>query len=675
MFPKYPYLDLSDRNLDFLTKAIRELESDVKNFVSINAVKYANPIQWSIVQQYEKNTVVIDANTGVAYLSTREVPSGVNITRTDYWVVIFDLSRFILAGVKNLANSYEQNLTYSATVPTNKGGWIVWNGTLYKALNDIHIGDSYVINGNVEIYTVEKFVDDLIVKLNNEISDRESGELEIKSLISSEVRARMSEDEIINALIASEVRARTSEDEIIKGLIDAEDRARVDNDNILNGKIDAINDKINDNFTSEYDANSQNFITDFNSVLTSLSHGIYFYEITANNHKFSAIVTKQDPTHISILLSSFSNGDTDGIIGVWNYNPQSSAWVWNLYPSLDDIPHTDLLSKFYENKKVLILGDSLSSVGRPWVNKFTEFVESVGGSVTNWAVNSYTSADMLNKLTENSPEHFDLFIMWIGQNDWNQHILPGNTGAAFVQGTFGYNVESALNLLITKYDNPQGALIGIHYSVRNNIQGKLLARREWSRMSFYCAKKYGHTFIDMNKAPFIGWGQDPNIWTVVGDNVHFNDDYQINYLWEFIAKSFAEKNDGLVGLTTEYNINNASYMFTPSESVSIYRIFYDVEDSGFAHLYLILQTNAQLTPSNGIVVLGNWNFNIFSNYETSLTAVNTATNKVYNGLLIHGNNGVLRLYTSEAIPNGATLQIDVSHIKTNQLPFYLPSNL
>ena len=90
MFPKYPYLDLSDRNLDFLTKAIREMENEVKNFVSLNAVKYANPIQWSINRQYEKNTIVIDPLTGTAFISVQPVPNGVALTRTQYWTPVFD---------------------------------------------------------------------------------------------------------------------------------------------------------------------------------------------------------------------------------------------------------------------------------------------------------------------------------------------------------------------------------------------------------------------------------------------------------------------------------------------------------------------------------------------------------------------------------------------------------
>ena len=71
--------------------AIREMQTELNNFVVTNAIKYADPIDWNITKQYEKNTVVIDANSGIAYLSVDPVPPGVAITNTDYWTVIFDL--------------------------------------------------------------------------------------------------------------------------------------------------------------------------------------------------------------------------------------------------------------------------------------------------------------------------------------------------------------------------------------------------------------------------------------------------------------------------------------------------------------------------------------------------------------------------------------------------------
>ena len=51
MFPVYPYINLNDLNLDYILKKVKELNEIVTNFVTLNAVKYADPIQWNINTQ------------------------------------------------------------------------------------------------------------------------------------------------------------------------------------------------------------------------------------------------------------------------------------------------------------------------------------------------------------------------------------------------------------------------------------------------------------------------------------------------------------------------------------------------------------------------------------------------------------------------------------------------
>lgn len=155
MFPIYPYLNINDLNLDYVLKQIGILETEVTQFVSLNAIKYADPIQWNIVQQYEKNTVVIDPLTGTAYISVAPVPSGVALTNTDYWTVVFDLGSFVTRAAQNFTSHWESETTTTATFPTAMGGWLVWGDVLYKALTNITAGDSYVVNGNIEHFTIE----------------------------------------------------------------------------------------------------------------------------------------------------------------------------------------------------------------------------------------------------------------------------------------------------------------------------------------------------------------------------------------------------------------------------------------------------------------------------------------------------------------------------------------
>lgn len=152
---KYPYTDFHELNLDYILEILKTVETTLTDFVSLNAIKYADPIQWSITRQYENNTVVIDPLTGTGYISVAPVPIGVALTRTEYWTVVFDLESFVTKASENFANTYEAQTTTTATQATPQYGWIVWGGLLYVANTAITPGDAYVIGGNISRITVE----------------------------------------------------------------------------------------------------------------------------------------------------------------------------------------------------------------------------------------------------------------------------------------------------------------------------------------------------------------------------------------------------------------------------------------------------------------------------------------------------------------------------------------
>ena len=94
-YDKFPYTNFQEINLDKLIDAINEQNKSIAEFFETNKIKFSDPLAWNIGSQYEANTVVMDPDTRIAYLSTKAVPSGVAITNTDYWTSIFDASVFI----------------------------------------------------------------------------------------------------------------------------------------------------------------------------------------------------------------------------------------------------------------------------------------------------------------------------------------------------------------------------------------------------------------------------------------------------------------------------------------------------------------------------------------------------------------------------------------------------
>ena len=242
MFNQYPYLNLNDLNLDYLLNEIKRMYNDVTNFVSINAIKYADPIQWNITSQYEKNTVVIDPVTGTAYISVAPVPAGIALSRDDYWTVVFDLSMFITQGNKNITEHVETAGTIYSTFALNTGDWVVWNGELYKALDNLPAGTAYSPNYNIERVTVEEYVKNILNAIDTEVQARIDADGALSDRIDDEVQARQDADGALSDRIDDEVQARQDADGGLSDRINDEAQARQDADRAIEAIIGNLND-------------------------------------------------------------------------------------------------------------------------------------------------------------------------------------------------------------------------------------------------------------------------------------------------------------------------------------------------------------------------------------------------------------------------------------------------
>ena len=156
MRDEYPYLiqgHMYQYDLHWIVENIKNIWIEIDSSVELHTIKYADPIQWDITTQYQANTVVVDPKTGTAYISTKPVPSGILLTDTNYWTVVFNFQKVYTDIMKNISAHYVDGKTSTFDLKTNELVW--FEDDLYYALHDIDIGDALVPDANIKKTTVE----------------------------------------------------------------------------------------------------------------------------------------------------------------------------------------------------------------------------------------------------------------------------------------------------------------------------------------------------------------------------------------------------------------------------------------------------------------------------------------------------------------------------------------
>lgn len=159
---KYPYTDFHELNLDWILALVTALRNEMKVFVNVNTIKYADPLQWNITTQYEQNTIVQDA-MGATYLSKTAVPAGVSISNTDYWIKVasFDATATLIKEAISLSDDGSSSTT---TADRDENDLVWLNDILYLVLRPMNTGDAYVdsgINPNIRQVSIEELIDDI----------------------------------------------------------------------------------------------------------------------------------------------------------------------------------------------------------------------------------------------------------------------------------------------------------------------------------------------------------------------------------------------------------------------------------------------------------------------------------------------------------------------------------
>jgi hypothetical protein len=243
---KAPYTNFHDLNLDWIIEVLNEFNTKLTNFVSLATIKYADPIQWDITNQYEANTVVVDSN-GNAYLSVKPVPSGVSLDRVEFWTKIGNFDE-LWADVKKAItpNDEGHSLTATADRAVNDLVWV--NGALVRITKAMNAGDAYVTGSNCVSSSTNEVLHYLITAFNEGLSaeqtTRENADTQLKTAIEAEQTARENADTLLKTAIEAEQTTRENADTQLMTAIEAEQTIRENADNNLQNSIDQLQQDI-----------------------------------------------------------------------------------------------------------------------------------------------------------------------------------------------------------------------------------------------------------------------------------------------------------------------------------------------------------------------------------------------------------------------------------------------
>lgn len=221
---KAPYTNFHDLNLDWIIEVLNEFNTKLTNFVSLATIKYADPLQWDITNQYEANTVVVDSH-GNAYLSVQPVPSGVSLDRTEFWTKIGNFDE-LWADVKRAITPNDEGHSPTATAARAVNDLVWVEGALVRVTKAMNAGDAYVPGSNCVSSSTNEVLHYLITALN-------------EGLI-AEQTAREDADKQLQTAIDTEKQNREDAYNQLQTAIDAEQTARENADNQLQNSINQM---------------------------------------------------------------------------------------------------------------------------------------------------------------------------------------------------------------------------------------------------------------------------------------------------------------------------------------------------------------------------------------------------------------------------------------------------
>ena len=113
---QFPYSDFHEMNLDWIIKTIKALAAEMHGFEAANSVEYKG--SWNITTQYPAWSIVINDATSDMMISKKAVPSGIDITNTEYWMLVspFKIDRYLDIDSDNAPSILVISLAFCVTL-------------------------------------------------------------------------------------------------------------------------------------------------------------------------------------------------------------------------------------------------------------------------------------------------------------------------------------------------------------------------------------------------------------------------------------------------------------------------------------------------------------------------------------------------------------------------------
>lgn len=285
-FNEFPHTRTYDSDLGWLIRRIQEVAQIVDEYVSLNSIQFADPINWNITTQYPRLTIVLDS-TGGAYISRQPVPAGVPLTNTDYWTEIYNTQAVVDSIRENIAyNNGDLNTAQQAIA---EGALFWFAGDLYYATAALAAGTQFVVGTNCRRMTVDEKIN--LVK----------GVLE--TAIAAEAETRI-------AQIQAEADARIADVLRLDGRIDDTDRRLIE-----------ASEKLNNLYLRnvlDYGAIGDGTTDDTTAIQSALEEGVHIYFPPEHVFKFSEILVEVPDVTFS------GGGELNGIIRIKAPDPNNT---------------------------------------------------------------------------------------------------------------------------------------------------------------------------------------------------------------------------------------------------------------------------------------------------------------------------------------------------------------